>query len=256
MARRDRRVSRVVGGLLVALLTALAGALPAPPATAAQAQARRDFSMTDPFAREVVRPGAKDVDPWHIAHVYDVQYRLRWLGRLDVAPRGIYGKRTKAAVIAFQRARGLDQTGVVDHATWPVLIRRTVRGRAHIPAGCHGTGWHYCYDRRRHQATLFHNGALYNSWMVRGGGTSTRTRTGRFRVYWRDVDHVSSIFGSPMPYSQFFSGGEAIHGSRMMMDPWVGHSHGCVNMWVEDARQLWRVTNGHRLVVHVYGRWS
>jgi hypothetical protein len=59
-----------------------------------------------------------------------------------------------------------------------------------------------------------------------------------------------------MPYSQFFSGGQALHGSRLMMDPYVGHSHGCVNFWTEDAQQLWSLTSTRTLWVHVYGRWS
>jgi lipoprotein-anchoring transpeptidase ErfK/SrfK len=104
---------------------------------------------------------------------------------------------------------------------------------------------------------LYHDGVLLNSWLVRGGGASTPTRTGTFRVYYRDIDHVSSTFDSaPMPYSQFFSGGQALHGSRLMMDPYVGHSHGCVNFWTEDARQLWNLTSTKRLWVHVYGRWN
>jgi lipoprotein-anchoring transpeptidase ErfK/SrfK len=41
-----------------------------------------------------------------------------------------------------------------------------------------------------------------------------------------------------------------------MMDPFSGHSHGCVNMYIEDARQLWSLTSNVRLGVHVYGRWS
>ena len=92
---------------------------------------------------------------------------------------------------------------------------------------------------------------------VRGGDYYTPTRTGRFRVYYRDIDHVSTTYDdAPMPYSQFFSGGEALHGSRYMMDPYVGHSHGCVNFWTEDARQLWRLTSTKRLYVHVYGAWD
>jgi hypothetical protein len=59
-----------------------------------------------------------------------------------------------------------------------------------------------------------------------------------------------------MPYSQFFSGGQALHGSRLMMNPFVGHSHGCVNFWVEDARQLWNLTADGPLRVRVYGAWS
>jgi hypothetical protein len=41
-----------------------------------------------------------------------------------------------------------------------------------------------------------------------------------------------------------------------MMDPFSGHSHGCVNFYVEDARQLWSMTHDKTLRVHVYGRWS
>jgi lipoprotein-anchoring transpeptidase ErfK/SrfK len=114
-----------------------------------------------------------------------------------------------------------------------------------------------CYDRRRHQASLYHHGRLHNSWLVRGGSYSTQTRTGNFQVQWRSKRHRSRTFGgAPMPYSQFFSGGQALHGSRNMMDPYQGHSHGCVNFWVEDARQLWNLTHDKRLFVHVYGAWD
>ncbi len=41
-----------------------------------------------------------------------------------------------------------------------------------------------------------------------------------------------------------------------MMDPFVDHSHGCVNMYIEDAHQLWRLTSQVRLKVHVYGAWD
>ncbi|MGN6576653.1 MAG: L,D-transpeptidase, partial [Nocardioides sp.] len=55
---------------------------------------------------------------------------------------------------------------------------------------------------------------------------------------------------------QFFSGGQALHGSRLMMNPFIGHSHGCVNFWVEDARQLWNLTADGPLRVRVYGAWG
>ena len=67
---------------------------------------------------------------------------------------------------------------------------------------------------------------------------------------------MSSLYGTPMHYSQFFSGGQALHGSPLMVDPWVDHSHGCVNMYIEDARQLWRLTVGRPVDVNVYGAWS
>ena len=256
--RSDRR-GRTLRRALLAVLTALAMLVVLAPwslsqADAASAPARA--SLLAPFSREVVRPGATDTDPYHIAHVYEVQYRLQRVGLFHADPTGHFGPITEAAVKRFQRRNHLAATGVVDRRTWAKLIPQSVRGRAAVPAGCKAAGWHACYDRRWHQVNLYHDGKLLNSWLVRGGGASTPTRTGRFRVYYRDIDHVSSTFHTPMPYSQFFSGGQALHGSRLMMDPYVDHSHGCVNFWTEDAHQLWRLTSTKPLRVHVYGRWS
>lgn len=238
---------------MLLLTTAILTSSYAPPAPANAA----GWTPTDPFSREVVRRGDVDEDPYHIEHVYEVQHRLDRLGLFPVRPTGVFGEITEAGVKKFQRWNGLAVTGVVDRRTWRLLIRKSVRGRAAVPAGCRTSGWHACYSRRWHQVNLYHDGKLLNSWLVRGGGASTPTRTGTFRVYARDVDHVSAMFGgAPMPYAQFFSGGQALHGSRLMMDPYVGHSHGCVNFWTEDARQLWRLTSRKRLWVHVYGRWD
>lgn len=235
--------------VLLAMLTAVLGV--SAPADAAS------WTLKDPFSREIVRPGDTDVDPYHIEHVYEVQYRLRWLGLLDATPNGHFGPLTKAAVVKFQKRNGLRPTGKVNYRTWQPLIKKTVRGRFAVPDKCKNQGWHACYDRRRHQLNLYHNGSLLNSWLVRGGDYSMQTRTGNFKVYYRDIDHRSRTYdGAPMPYSQFFSGGQALHGSRYMVDPFEGHSHGCVNMWVKDARQLWKLTSTHPLRVHVYGAWD
>ncbi len=224
--------------------------------SAATATAARSWTLRDRFSREVVRRGDVDADPYHIEHVLELQYRLKWRGFFDATPNGQFGPVTEAAVKAFQRRNGLAATGVVGYRTWKPLIRRTVRGRDRVPARCTRAGRHACYDRTLHQVNLYRAGTLLNSWLVRGGGSSTPTRRGTFTVYYRDIDHVSSLFGAPMPYSQFFSGGQALHGSRLMMDPFVGHSHGCVNLWTEDARQLWNLTATRALRVHVYGAWG
>lgn len=213
--------------------------------------------LGQPLTREPVHRGDVDVDQYHIEHVYEVQIRLRRLGYLAATPNGVFGPRTERAVKRFQRDRGLRPTGRVTRRTWSPLILRSTFGKRDLPAKCTSPGWHLCYDRRRHQATLFHRGTLYNSWLVRGGDYSMQTRTGDFTVGWRDIDHTSTTYGgAPMPYSQFFSGGQALHGSRYMMNPFGGHSHGCVNFWVEDARQLWSLTHDKVLRVHVYGAWD
>lgn len=247
MMPATRRVVATVVAALVAVLSMVVLVQPA---------AYADTNLRDPFSREVVHPGDQDKSPYDIEHVYELQYRLSWLGYFKATPTGYYGDITKAAVVAYQKKIGVKATGVVRYRTWRPLIESTVRGRDAVPPSCKRHGWHACYDRSLHQVSLYHKGSLLNSWLVRGGAADTPTRKGKFLVYWRDIDHYSSLYDAPMPYSQFFSGGQALHGSRLMMNPFVGHSHGCVNFWVEDARQLWNLTSTKKLHVRVYGAWS
>lgn len=248
------------------LSTATAATGPAVPAATAQktttlatsqvSAAPHVFKPRQRFARELTRRGDRDTSTSHIEHVRELQYRLRWADVYNGPVTGTFAKRTYKAVKRFQRQHHLEVTGKANARTWRKLIPRTVRGRHAIPPSCKGRGWHACYDRKRHQVTLWKRGQLWNSWLVRGGSASTPTRVGKFKVFYRDKDHVSSLFDSPMPHSQFFSGGQAFHGSPLMMNPFVGHSHGCVNMYREDARQLWQLTAKHPLKVRVYGAWS
>jgi hypothetical protein len=255
-------------GLTAGCLAAGAAAAPAAgPSAVSQAQtsslaaqasdAQRDFKPRARFAREFTRRGDRDTSTSHIEHVRELQYRLRWANVYNGPVTGTFADRTYRAVKRFQRRHHLEVTGKANARTWKKLIPKTIRGRGAIPSRCKSPrGWHICYDRKRHQATLWKRGKLWNAWLVRGGSSSHPTRVGRFKVYYRDKDHVSSLYDSPMPHSQFFSGGQAFHGSVLMMDPFVDHSHGCVNMYREDARQLWKLTVKHPLKVRVYGAWS
>ena len=223
------------------------------PATGADAR----LKLRKRLAHETAVRGDKDRGVHAIEHVTELQYRLRRAHVYRGPVTGYFGGLTHAAVQRFQRRADLPVSGTADRATWKVLLKRTVRNRDALPRLCtNGTGWHACYDRSRHQLTLWKRGRLWNSWLVRGGDRGYETRTGTFRVFYRDRDHVSSIYGTAMPYSQFFSGGQAFHGSPSMLDPYEGHSHGCVNMYNEDARQLWALTHKVNLKVHVYGKWS
>ena len=68
--------------------------------TTAPAQARADLSK--PFTREPVRPGAVDADQWHIAHVYEVQIRLKRL-----VPKGIFKADLGQLVIPVKGGRNV-----------------------------------------------------------------------------------------------------------------------------------------------------
>jgi hypothetical protein len=229
----------------------------AAPAAAADRGSPARFDRSARFAREPVRLKDRDRSPRRIEHVTELQYRLRWVGAYKGRVNGNFDDRVRRAVRKYQTRVGLRPSGVVGAKTWAKLIPQTVKGRGLIPRECRkDRGWHLCYDRYRHATTLWKHGTLRNSWLVRGGDRGYETRTGNYTVFLRDKDHVSGLYGTPMPYSQFFSGGQAFHGSAFMMDPWKDHSAGCVNMYIEDARQLWSMTSDKKLHVHIRGRWD
>lgn len=87
---------------------------------------------------------------------------------------------------------------------------------------------------------------------VRTGRRGYVTRTGLWHVYSRQRTHWSTLYNVAMPYSQFFSGGEAFHGLNEPMSTPPG-SHGCVNMNTWDARTLWGVLKQND-PVKIFGR--
>ena len=74
------------------------------------------------------------------SHGHDVlklQRELKRTGYLSDEPDGIFGSRTKSAVLAFQRAQSLKETGVVDRETWSRLQKQPAReenAAAPVPA--------------------------------------------------------------------------------------------------------------------------
>jgi hypothetical protein len=75
---------------------------------------------------------------------------------------------------------------------------------------------------------------------VRTGRRGFVTRDGLFHVYDRERMHWSTLYHVWMPYSQFFSGGEALHAVYIPISTPPG-SHGCVNMTMHDAATAWNL---------------
>lgn len=73
-------------------------------------------------------------------------------------------------------------------------------------------------------------------------GKACRTATGKFSIYEkRGAGCFSTKFpigrgGAPMPYCMFFHKGFALHGSYIV--PGYNDSHGCVRLFVSDAKWL------------------
>ncbi|MFE2327440.1 L,D-transpeptidase family protein [Streptomyces sp. NPDC059385] len=87
---------------------------------------------------------------------------------------------------------------------------------------------------------------------IRTGRDTDETRRGRHEIYWRSKDHKSTLYNNaPMPYAQFFDGGQAIHARSDYLYA-HGGSGGCVNLAEPDAVKLWNLlTEGD--TVYVWG---
>jgi len=97
--------------------------------------------------------------------------------------------------------------------------------------------------------------ALRSTESRRSTVNDTPTREGLFRVYLKDADHVSQLYGSSMPFAMFFSGGQAVHySSDFATVGYNGASHGCVNIRDYDgiAWLFSQVRVGDKVVVY----WS
>ena len=101
--------------------------------------------------------------------------------------------------------------------------------RPKMPRACY-SGKIICVDKSQRLIRLLVNGKTIVRLDARFGASSTPTHNGMFRVYWKNADHVSRLYGSAMPFSMFFSGGQAIHySSDFARRGYSGASHGCVN---------------------------
>lgn len=79
----------------------------------------------------------------------------------------------------------------------------------------------------------------YGPVATRTGRWGEETRPGLHKIFRRVRDEHSQLFGNaPMPYAQYFDGGQAIHGRYDdLFDG--GGSAGCVNLRLQDAKALW-----------------
>ena len=75
-----------------------------------------------------LRPGTGFHRPGGSRRVHDLQRRLTRLGYRPGTSDGLFGPRTQAAVLAFQRKHGLEQDGSAGSETLALLRRRTAPG--------------------------------------------------------------------------------------------------------------------------------
>lgn len=81
---------------------------------------------------------------------------------------------------------------------------------------------------------------LYEDWPVSTARTGKVTPTGTFRPQRLERFHRSSLYDdAPMPWSIFFSGNYAIHGTTAVDRLGSPASAGCIRLAPEDAERLY-----------------
>lgn len=160
------------------------------------------------------------------------------------------------AIAAFQRREGVRPAdGYAGLATYRAMLVAQARGNPNAAGKCPAPDrLMACVDLDRQLMWVQRGrGIRYGPVAVRTGRLGQETRTGSHKVYWKHKDHVSTLYANaPMPYAQFFSGGQAFHGHPGELYD-GGGSAGCVNLTVADAQRLWDVLHvGDD--VYVWGR--
>jgi lipoprotein-anchoring transpeptidase ErfK/SrfK len=84
--------------------------------------------------------------------------------------------------------------------------------------------------------------AVSYTWKISTAKKGYRTPIGSFKPQWLARMHYSTLYdGSPMPYSIFFKGNFAIHGTEYVKRLGRPASHGCIRLAPENARVLFNL---------------
>jgi len=158
-----------------------------------------------------------------------LQHDLSALHYIVGAP-GVYDAQTQQAVVAFRKLANLVRNDVVDDTVFQA-----------IAAGAGVFTVRYPSQGRHVEADLTHqvmaligaNGAVQRIYQISSGKPSTPTQLGTYSVYWKEWGTNSD----GMVDSNFFNGGDAIHGYAEV--PTYAASHGCLRVWIPDAAAIY-----------------
>jgi lipoprotein-anchoring transpeptidase ErfK/SrfK len=101
-------------------------------------------------------------------------------------------------------------------------------------------------DKSSQHLSVAVEGSVLHTWPVSTGRPGYGTPSGVFRpelLARRWFSH--KYYNSPMPYSIFFHGGYAIHGSYEISRLGGPASHGCVRLHPSNARTLFSIVQSH-----------
>lgn len=91
--------------------------------------------------------------------------------------------------------------------------------------------------------TVTHRGQVKYRWKVSTARAGKVTPTGSWTAKWLSRNHRSSRYNNaPMPYSIFYSGNYAVHGTNQVGRLGRPASAGCVRLHPDNAAILFRLT--------------
>jgi hypothetical protein len=147
------------------------------------------------------------------------------------------------AVQKFQKQYKIKPAiGFAGPVTWYQMMLLSAKKNPNAKKNCPVKSYKVaCVDLNR-QVTWVQKGGrvVFGPVPMRSGRKGYATRAGWHSVYRRHKNHWSTLYNSPMPYAQFFDGGQAFHAVYGSIYTTVG-SWGCVNLKLGDAKKLWSV---------------
>ena len=103
-------------------------------------------------------------------------------------------------------------------------------------------------DLSEQKMRVYQNGKLKYVWRVSTARRGKVTPTGTWRAKWLSKNHRSSRYNNaPMPYSIFYSGNFAIHGTNQISRLGRPASAGCVRLHPDNARVLFNMASRYGL---------
>ena len=93
--------------------------------------------------------------------------------------------------------------------------------------------------------TLYQNGQVYRTYTISSGAGDHATHTGNFRIGWKTaMQDMGCVPGydyctKDVPWVSYFNGDEGFHGTYWHNNFGTPMSHGCINMTIAQAKELY-----------------
>jgi hypothetical protein len=161
-----------------------------------------------------------------------IQQQLAAL-HLYIPQTGVYDQGTGQAIDAYHRMLHWGTYQTLDPATVTWLLNGWGEFKVRYP----GHGKHAEGNLSTQLLALINDGHVYQIFPISSGKSSTPTVLGSFRVYLKDPSYLPD----GMYFSNFFTGGYAIHGFNPAPD--YPASHGCMRLPIGDAITVYNWLN-------------